>query len=113
MVKQYKIKAGWICTCVGSLSKCHLRFANQPSGEMSEGPFEILSLTGTLSQDGCHLHLSISDGTGVTKGGHLIEGCLVFTTAEVIIAASDEFYFERQIDKNTGWKELIIKQPEN
>jgi predicted DNA-binding protein with PD1-like motif len=56
------------------------------------------------------LHLSVSDSTGKTIGGHLLEGCKIYTTAELVIASSDEFIFSREEDGTTPWKELQIKK---
>jgi hypothetical protein len=109
VVKQNNIKAGWINTCVGSLTDYQIRFANQPKSDSGTGHFEIVSLVGTLSINGSHIHLSISDSTGKTIGGHLMEGCKVYTTAEIVITASDRFIFERAEDGTTPWKELQIK----
>ena len=54
-VKEYDIKAGWIATCVGSLTNYNIRFANQKNGNTGEGHFEIVSLTGTVSTNGSHI----------------------------------------------------------
>ncbi|MBL7760670.1 MAG: DNA-binding protein [Sediminibacterium sp.] len=110
VVKLNKINAGWMVTCSGSLTDYHIRFANMPEGARDTGHFEIVSLAGTLSSEGSHLHLSVSDSTGKTIGGHLLEGCTVYTTAEIVIAASDEFVFSREEDGTTPWKELQIKK---
>ena len=61
------------------------RSANHGDGTAVAGPLEIVSLVGTLSADGCHLHASVSNGEGRTSGGHLLEGCPIYTTAEVVI----------------------------
>ena len=90
----------------------HLRFANQSEGSQSQGHFEIVSLTGTLSINGSHLHMSVSDSTGRTFGGHLLEGNLVYTTAEIVIGTSHELLFTREYDGTTEWKELQIKKRE-
>ena len=65
-VKEKNIIAGWINTCVGSLTDYTIRFANQQEGNNGSGHFEIVSLTGTVSVNGSHLHISISDSTGKT-----------------------------------------------
>ena len=108
-VNANNIRAGWIVTCVGSLTQYHLRFANQEQGMEGTGYFEIVSLTGTLSINGSHLHASISDGYGHTIGGHLLSGCKVYTTAEIVLTATDDYIFTREYDETTGWKELKIK----
>ena len=63
---------------------------------------------GTLSKDGVHIHISVSDTNGNTIGGHLMNGCIINTTAEVIILNLDKFLFERNYDESTGYKELEI-----
>jgi len=104
------IQGGWISSCVGSLTDYHIRFANQPQGERHAGHFEIVSLTGTVSVNGCHLHISISDSSGKTIGGHLLHSNLVYTTAEIIITEDDEFVFTREKDGTTPWEELQIRK---
>jgi len=107
-VVENNIQAGWMITCVGSLTKYNIRFANRPNGNNDEGYFEILSLTGTLSVNGSHLHIGIADNVGKTIGGHLLEGCIVYTTAEIVIGESKEIIFLRAYDGTTQWKELKI-----
>lgn len=109
-VKAKNIQAGWINTCVGSLTEYNIRFANQPNGYSDKGHFEIVSLVGTLSVNGSHVHLSVSDSTGKTIGGHLLDGCKVYTTAEIVISESKELIFTREEDGSTPWKELQIKK---
>lgn len=106
--KDLEIKAGWIVTCAGSLTDYCIRFANQPDSATGSGHFEIVSLTGTLSPDGPHLHISISDSTGKTIGGHLMKGCKIYTTAEIVIQSSEQFTFERKKDGTTPWEELQV-----
>ena len=104
------IKAGYILTCVGSLEKAALRLAGADVIETFDGKFEIVSLVGTLSQDGVHIHISLShfkDGNVI--GGHLKEGCIIYTTAEIVIAKSKKFVFSRKFDEHTGFKELEVE----
>jgi predicted DNA-binding protein with PD1-like motif len=109
-VKTANIKAGWISTCVGSLTAYNIRFANQPEGSKGTGHFEIVSLVGTLSVTGLHIHISLSDSTGKTTGGHLLDSNIVYTTAEIIIQEDDDFVFTREKDGSTPWEELQIKK---
>ncbi len=108
IVAEKQIKAGWISTCVGSLTNYNIRFANQPQGSSGSGHFEMVSLVGTLSVSGSHIHISISDSTGKTIGGHLMDGCKIYTTAEIVIQASDAFEFKREKDGSTPWEELKV-----
>ncbi|HMI77412.1 MAG TPA: PPC domain-containing DNA-binding protein [Ferruginibacter sp.] len=113
LVNEKQIKAGWISTCAGSLTKYNIRFANQPNGSIDSGHFEIVSLTGTVSVNGSHIHISISDSTGKTIGGHLMEGCTIYTTAEIVILCSNELVFKREKDGTTEWEELQVEELKN
>jgi len=108
-VTSNNIEAGFILTTVGSLKQATLRFANQNDSKVLQDKFEIVSLVGTLSTHGIHLHISISDKDGKTIGGHLEKGCLIYTTAEIVIGVSEDFIFVRTADENTGYKELEIQ----
>lgn len=108
-VKCNDIQAGFILTAVGSLKVATLRFANQNYAHAFKDCFEIVSLVGTLSTQGTHLHISLSNRTGKTIGGHLLTGCIIYTTAEIVIGSSDDFRFLRTVDEKTGDKELEIK----
>lgn len=109
LVNKNGIKAGWIVTCAGSLTNYNIRFANQPEGSTGSGFFEITSLSGTVSDNGSHLHITVADSSGMAIGGHLLNGCKIYTTAEIIIGYSDELIFAREKDGSTPWPELQIK----
>ncbi len=108
VVKLHNITAGWLSTCVGSLTAYNIRFANQPTGAAGTGHYEIVSLVGTLSINGSHIHISISDSTGHTIGGHLLAGCKVYTTAEIVLQYTTKYTFERKEDGTTPYKELQV-----
>ena len=112
-VKENNITAGWISTCAGSLTNYNIRFANQETGTIGNGYFEIVSLTGTLSVNGSHIHISISDSTGAATGGHLLKGCTIYTTAEIVILSTTALNFSRAKDGTTPWEELHIEKAGN
>jgi predicted DNA-binding protein with PD1-like motif len=109
-VIENNIQAGWVASCAGSLTAYSIRFANQEKGSTGSGHFEVTGLSGTLSVNGSHLHLSIGDSTGSTIGGHLLEGCIIYTTAEIIIGESKTLIFKREKDGTTPWEELQIRK---
>jgi uncharacterized protein len=109
-LKSNNIQAGWINCGVGSLTDYNIRFTNQPEGSKGAGHFEIVSLIGTVSVNGSHIHISISDSTGKTIGGHLLDSNVVYTTAEIVIQESGDFVFTREKDGSTPWEELQIKK---
>ena len=108
LMEAQQIKAACILTCVGSLTRAVLRFANQKKSETLAGHFEIVSLTGVLSDRGSHCHLAIADEQGTTLGAHLMEGCKIYTTAEIVIGIIPDCSFLRTFDPQTGYPELEI-----
>ncbi len=108
--QEHGLKAGFILTCVGSLRRAALRLANQPNTTGYQGKFEIVSLVGTLSPDGPHLHISISDSHGNTIGGHLQDGSEIYTTAEIVIGELENLHFQRPVDPETGYDELVVSE---
>ncbi len=105
-----KIDAACILTCAGSLQRAVLRYADKPNGVAIAGPLEIVSLVGTLSQHGLHLHIALSDGEGRVVGGHVLEGCYIHTTAEIVLGVLPGTCFRRELDPETGYRELEISR---
>lgn len=106
--QEQKIGAGFILTAIGSLKQANIRFANCEISTTLYDKFEIISLNGILATTGIHIHIAIADRTGKTLGGHLDDGCLIYTTAEMVIGVCEEFSFMRTLDEKTGYKELEI-----
>ena len=104
------LKAACVLTCVGSLTTAVLRYANQPTTATLTGHFEIVSLTGTMSLHGSHYHISISDGDGRTYGAHLMEGCKIYTTAEIVVAIIEDVEYLREMCSESGYPELVVRQ---
>lgn len=108
--KNNNIEAGAVLSCVGCLSHLHLRLAGAKDYLDVEDDFEIVSITGTIGNTDGHIHLSVSDKTGNTYGGHLKDGCIINTTAEIVLLELDNYIFTREYDKDTGYEELVIKE---
>jgi predicted DNA-binding protein with PD1-like motif len=102
------VRAGAVVTCVGSLSTVSMRLANRQEATTRTGHFEIVSLVGTLDPAGGHLHMCVADENGVAFGGHLLDGCVVYTTAEIVVADLDGLEFRREVDKTYGYNELVV-----
>ena len=88
--------SGVILCAVGCLSKLTIRLADGKSILEKEGMFEIVSVTGTLSEDGVHIHISVADELGNTIGGHLKDGCIVNTTSEIVLEIIENITFKRE-----------------
>jgi predicted DNA-binding protein with PD1-like motif len=107
--KAHGLEAACIMSAVGSLSRAVLRYADKPGGSDINAPLELLMLSGTLSADGAHVHASVADEHGEVKGGHLMPGCIVRTTVEVVIALLPGWEFRRELDAATGFNELVAR----
>jgi predicted DNA-binding protein with PD1-like motif len=108
-VTEKNLKAVVILSAVGSLTKAVIRYANTSKPTTLTGHFEIVSLSGTLgSTSGSHLHISVSDNTGKTLGGHLVEGSTIYTTLEVALGAIAEIEFKRELDPASTYNELKV-----
>jgi predicted DNA-binding protein with PD1-like motif len=103
------MSAAFVVSCCGSLQKLRIRLADSTTQLARNEKFEILSLQGTLSPDGAHLHISVADSDGRVWGGHLLDGCEIYTTAEILIARLENYEFHREKDFTTGYPELVIK----
>ena len=109
--------SAFVLTAVGSLERVKLRMANACNedgvsvNDIKEWQerFEIVSLVGTFSSEGKHLHISCSDKNGNVIGGHLISGT-IFTTLELVIGVINGVDFTRIQDPKTGYKELVVNK---
>ena len=101
-------QGGCVISAIGSLSVIQLRFAGAAEATTIHAELEILSLAGTLSANGAHLHIAIADSSGAVIGGHLCPGSLVRTTAELVVGLLPEWWFNRELDPATGYAELRI-----
>jgi len=112
LTEELALRAGCILTCVGSLSRARLRMPGAIGDaevfRMFVEPMEIVSLTGTLCSDGLHVHISLARPDGGCIGGHLAHGCIVHTTAELVIGEAPQVEFRRAPDPATGYHELNV-----
>jgi predicted DNA-binding protein with PD1-like motif len=106
---QHGVNAAFVLQGIGSLSVARLRFAGAPDFTELRGDLEILTLGGSLAPGGPHLHMSVSDAAGKVTGGHMGPGCVVRTTAEVLVALLPDHRFSREMDPATGYQELFVK----
>lgn len=121
ILSRSRCEAAFIVTAVGSLQSATIRLANASrtdiNGDKTSGNdivaynqrFEVVSLVGTFSSDGFHVHIALSDAQGKTVGGHLIDGT-IFTTCEIVLGTADNVQFSRIMDDSTGYNELEVRQ---
>jgi predicted DNA-binding protein with PD1-like motif len=101
--------AAFVLQGIGSLSVAQLRLAGADQPTELRGDLEILTLAGTLAADGAHLHMSVSDAQGRVTGGHVAAGCVVRTTAEILLALLPDHAFSREPDDGSGFRELVVR----
>lgn len=105
-VNEKGIEAAAIVSAVGSLSTAHIRYAGRADGMVLNGDLEVCSFSGTLSHHGVHLHLSVADRNGAMSGGHMLAGCIVRTTLELLIQEISGVRMLRTSDPQTTYDEL-------
>ena len=101
--------SAFVVAGIGSLAEASLRYADATETTVLAGPLEILSLSGSLSAAGAHLHVSVSDAAGRVVGGHLGHCSTVRTTAEVLLALLPDGTLSREHDAATGFNELVVR----
>lgn len=101
-------ESGWVVSGIGSLTVAQLRLAGRTEPSVFDRDLEILSLQGSLCCSGSHIHITVADAYGAVLGGHLCEGSLVRTTAEVLVARLPQWQLQRAVDPTTGYRELVI-----
>ena len=101
--------AAFVVAGMGSLRPAAVRFAGAEQASVIDRDLELLTLTGSLSPDGAHLHMSVADETAHVLGSHVAYGCRVRTTAELLIAVLPEWRFARELDMRTGFPELVVR----
>lgn len=106
--KSHDLRGAVILSCVGCLSHWRLRDAGGVQACEKTEPVEIVSATGTISRERLHIHVSLSREDLSTIGGHLLEGCIVNTTAEIVLLELENCSFGSVFDPETGYDELTI-----
>lgn len=104
--KDQAIEAAAITSAVGSLTQAHIRYANRADGIMITTDLEIVAFSGTLSRHGAHLHIAVADREGAMLGGHVLPGCLVRTTLELVVQEITAVRMLRTKDEVTTYDEL-------
>ena len=104
------IRAGVVLSGVGCVTKARVRDASGVTIVDIDEPMEIVSLMGTVSEKRCHLHVSFSREDLSVVGGHLVKGCIINTTCELVIGEMTQYAYDVAFDAQTGYDELIINE---
>jgi len=104
--KNSKITTGFFIL-IGVLKKAVVGFYSQGKYQNIEidGPLEILSCTGNVSlkeqEPFVHAHISVANEKGEAFGGHVLPGCIVSVTGELILIDAPDVKLQRKLDKGT------------
>ena len=109
-VAEQAVEAAFVVSGIGSLGPALVRLAGAAEPVRFDGDLELLTLSGSIAANGSHLHLSVSDAAGRVIGGHAAYGCVVRTTAEVLVALLPDWRFSRDPDAATGYAELQLQR---
>ena len=109
LAREHHIAAGVVLSAVGCISHGIVRDASGVTLRRIGEPCEIVSLNGTVSQARCHLHIALSKEDLSTDGGHLVEGCIINTTCELVVGILDGWCIDTEFDTQTGYDELIFR----
>ena len=109
IAREERISAACVVCMVGCVTKARIRRAGGDGITELDGPLEIVSVTGTVSRERTHVHVSFSDREYRVWGGHMKEGCIVDTTAELVLLVMDDIRFLKEFDESTGYHELKIQ----
>ena len=80
--------SGFVLGVVGNLSQACFQCPGQEQPTTMKGELEVITLNGTFSPTGVHLHLSLSDGACQVWGGHLEPGTVVLRGAQLLLGLS-------------------------
>lgn len=104
------IAAGVALSGVGCVSRARIRDASGINIREINRHMEIVSLNGTVSAARCHLHIALSAEDLSTYGGHLVEGCIINTTCELVIGILEGVRYDIEQDKETGYDEIVFSK---
>ena len=81
--------SGFVLGVVGDLSVACFQCPGQPHPTQMQGILEVITLNGTLSPQGVHLHLSLSDGACQVWGGHLEPGTIGHKGVQLLVGLNE------------------------
>ena len=94
---------------IGSVQRAEIGFFvgnGKYSVVTCNGPLEVSSCVGNVaSKEGTpfvHAHICLADRQGKAFGGHLMQGCIVDATFEVLVHEFEGLDLRRKLDSTTG-----------
>ena len=107
------VGGAFVLAGIGSLSRAGLRFAGAAEPQRIDADLEVLTLSGSIAGNGSHLHITLARADGSVLAGHVAPGCIVRTTAEVLLALLPGWELRREHDAATGYDELVVRMQQD
>ncbi len=112
IAREEHIPLAAVLSGVGCVTRARVRDASGVTLRDIPEPCEIVSLTGTVSEQRCHVHIALAREDLSTVGGHLMEGCIINTTCELILAVVEGWEGAVEQDAETGYDEIVFQEAE-
>ena len=112
IAQEEQLELAVILSAVGCVSRGRVRDASGVTVRDINEDCEIVSATGTVSRKRCHIHVSFSKEDLSTVGGHLMEGCIINTTCELVLGVVDGWHCGVEQDEETGYDEIVFVRNE-
>jgi len=106
IAREHHLKAAVVLSAAGCVSRARVRDAGGVNCRDIGEACEIVSLTGTVSEARIHLHIALSREDLTTLGGHLMPGCIINTTCELVLLELPDWRFGKVQDPQTGYDEI-------
>lgn len=110
LARENEVRAGVVLSGVGCVLRARVRDAGGVDIRDIDEPCEIVSLTGTVSVERCHVHIALSREDLTTLGGHLVEGCIINTTCELVLLELPDWRYGVEQDDETGYDEIVFER---
>ena len=110
IAREEQLELAVILSAVGCVTRARLRDAYGVTVRTVDEPCEIVSATGTVSRKRCHIHIALSKEDLSTVGGHLMEGCIINTTCELVLAEVESWRCGVEQDGETGYDEIVFEK---
>jgi predicted DNA-binding protein with PD1-like motif len=112
---QSNVKTGML-TLIGTLKHAVVGFYREGKYETIhiDGPLEIVSCVGNISlKEGkpfAHAHIALSNEKGEVKGGHVMTGCIIGATGELVLIEARDLLVNRKLDEKTKLSLLSMEK---
>ena len=101
-----RIKAGFF-VLIGTLKKAKMGFFHKGRYQLIEmaEPLEIVSCMGNISikegEPHVHAHIAVSNRKGEVFGGHVLPGCIIAATGELVLIEAVDMELHRKLEEKT------------